>query len=121
MVDTRNRRLFLITGTVQGVGFRPFVFRLAKSHGLDGWVRNDTAGVQIDVEGPIEGLEAFTDEQILQGKMRHHQRALESGEALRAFPDWQVLEYAENQDPQGDFLVRLAVCKKGAGNGAASH
>jgi len=48
-----------VTGIVQGVGFRPFVFTLAKQLGLTGWVRNTSAGVEIEVDGPREQLEAF--------------------------------------------------------------
>ena len=40
-----------VTGTVQGVGFRPFVFRHAVALGLVGFVRNDSSGVLIEVEG----------------------------------------------------------------------
>ncbi len=40
-----------VTGQVQGVGFRPFVYRLARELGLTGWVRNDNRGVEIAVEG----------------------------------------------------------------------
>jgi hydrogenase maturation protein HypF len=40
-----------VTGIVQGVGFRPFVWRLAHELGLKGWVRNDAAGVEIHTEG----------------------------------------------------------------------
>ena len=45
------RRRIQVTGVVQGVGFRPFVWRLATGLGLDGWVENDSAGVTIEVEG----------------------------------------------------------------------
>ena len=38
-------------GTVQGVGFRPYVYRLARELGLAGWVRNDERGVVVEVEG----------------------------------------------------------------------
>ena len=48
-----------IKGTVQGVGFRPFVFVLAKSEGLTGTVLNDGRGVEAVVEGPSEALERF--------------------------------------------------------------
>jgi hydrogenase maturation protein HypF len=45
-----------VTGVVQGVGFRPFVYQLAHTHGLTGWVVNTSAGVDIEVEGPPEAL-----------------------------------------------------------------
>ncbi len=50
-------RRFTITGTVQGVGFRPFVWRLARELGLAGWVRNDASGVTIEAFGPDLALE----------------------------------------------------------------
>ena len=40
-----------VSGVVQGVGFRPFVWRLARELGLAGWVRNDSRGVEIEVHG----------------------------------------------------------------------
>jgi len=49
-----------ITGIVQGVGFRPFVYNLAVAHGLCGWVRNTSAGVEIEVEGAADALDLFT-------------------------------------------------------------
>jgi hydrogenase maturation protein HypF len=48
-----------VAGVVQGVGFRPFVFRLARRHGLAGFVLNDGAGVVIEAEGEETALERF--------------------------------------------------------------
>ena len=48
-----------VRGVVQGVGFRPFVFRLARAHALAGWVLNGENGVEIHLEGPGDGLDAF--------------------------------------------------------------
>jgi hydrogenase maturation protein HypF len=48
-----------VTGTVQGVGFRPFVYRLAGELGLDGWVLNDTRGVLIEAEGDPAAVAAL--------------------------------------------------------------
>ncbi|MGD2047922.1 MAG: Sua5/YciO/YrdC/YwlC family protein, partial [Chloroflexota bacterium] len=49
-----------ITGIVQGVGFRPFVYGLAQRLELTGWVRNTSAGVEIEVDGRPDALSAFT-------------------------------------------------------------
>ena len=48
-----------VTGVVQGVGFRPFVYGLAREAGLDGWVLNDERGVLIEVEGESGEVERF--------------------------------------------------------------
>ena len=48
-----------ISGVVQGVGFRPFVYNLASRYHLPGWVKNTSAGVDIAVDGPEDVLEAF--------------------------------------------------------------
>jgi hydrogenase maturation protein HypF len=48
-----------ITGVVQGVGFRPFVYNLAARMGLHGWVLNHSGGVDVEVEGPAGQLEDF--------------------------------------------------------------
>ena len=48
-----------VTGLVQGVGFRPFVYRLATELGLKGYVLNSETGIVIEVEGERERLEEF--------------------------------------------------------------
>jgi len=48
-----------VRGTVQGVGFRPYVYRLARDERLGGWVRNDERGVVLEVEGPRAAVERF--------------------------------------------------------------
>lgn len=53
------RRELVVEGTVQGVGFRPFVYRLAQDHRLAGWVCNDERGVVIAVEGEPAEVAAF--------------------------------------------------------------
>ena len=55
----RTRARLLVTGIVQGVGFRPFIHRLAHRLDLKGWVLNSTEGVVIEVEGPPEAVERF--------------------------------------------------------------
>lgn len=52
-------RSIRVKGIVQGVGFRPFVFREALANGLNGWVANTADGVDIFLEGPEEGLDLF--------------------------------------------------------------
>jgi len=59
-----QRTRYLFTGIVQGVGFRPFIYRTARKYGLTGWVQNRTDGVWAEVEGRPDDINAFLDEVI---------------------------------------------------------
>jgi hydrogenase maturation protein HypF len=59
MVDEKAHFIISVYGTVQGVGFRPFIYRLALEHELAGTVRNTSGCVEIDVEGPRDNLQHF--------------------------------------------------------------
>lgn len=67
-----------VRGVVQGVGFRPFVYRLAHELGLQGWVRNTSWGVEIQVSGQEAALGAF------QEALRQQAPPLARIEAIRA-------------------------------------
>ena len=54
-----KRVVIAITGVVQGIGFRPFIFNLAESHSIRGWVLNNEKGVFIDAESEDGDLDAF--------------------------------------------------------------
>ena len=54
--QTRVRARVRVEGTVQGVGFRPFVYRLAEALGVGGFVRNDSSGVLLELEGPAPAV-----------------------------------------------------------------
>lgn len=58
-IETRKIQ---ITGIVQGVGFRPFVYNLARSHKLKGFVLNDSSGVAIVVQGKTEDIHSFENQ-----------------------------------------------------------
>lgn len=57
--ETQTRLRLVVRGAVQGVGFRPFVYRLAQELGLPGWVTNTADGVLMEVEGQPTQLESF--------------------------------------------------------------
>ncbi len=59
-LDDRERKRLIVRGTVQGVGMRPFVWRLATSMRLAGSVRNVSEGVEIEVEGSCKQLRDFS-------------------------------------------------------------
>ena len=62
LVGVKKLAKMNVWGVVQGVGFRPFVYRLAQEHNLKGWVRNTSGTVEIEVEGDGEALENFLDD-----------------------------------------------------------
>jgi hydrogenase maturation protein HypF len=91
------RKRIEISGTVQGVGFRPFVHRLAGQCGLAGWVLNTAAGVIIEVEGAEPDLEAF-------------ERGLASPPPLARIEQWRGQEVA----PEGARTFEIRNSLSGA-------
>jgi len=87
-----NARSIKVRGVVQGVGFRPFVFRLAQANTLSGWVLNGDEGVEIFLEGADDCLEAFV-----------HDLKIASPPAARI-----VAIEVEPSEPRGirDFTIR---------------
>lgn len=75
-----ERRAIQVRGIVQGVGFRPFVHRLAARYGLSGFVRNEAGAVAIEVEGDNQTLDRF------QADVRRHAPPLAQIEELRWEP-----------------------------------
>jgi len=61
LTQTLTGRRIRVQGTVQGVGFRPWVYRVAHDVAVTGRVRNDSAGVTIEAFGPPATLDAFVD------------------------------------------------------------
>jgi hydrogenase maturation protein HypF len=60
-----RRKRITVQGIVQGVGFRPFIYRLAHELGLSGWVKNTPDGVIIEVQGEGGVLEKFVEDIML--------------------------------------------------------
>lgn len=89
-----------VTGVVQGVGFRPFVYGLAHRLGLDGWVYNSSDGVDIEVQGKAEQLARF-------------EAALQEQAPPLARIDAVTVSSAEPTQERG-FVIRQSVVKSGA-------
>ncbi|MED0715020.1 carbamoyltransferase HypF [Aeribacillus composti] len=103
----------LIYGVVQGVGFRPFVFRKAKRWKLSGWVRNGESGVEIHVEGDADAIQQFvqdiTDRYPTSAKITN----LEIKDApLQEAADFEILASTLHNRPTAQIPADLAVCPK---------
>ena len=113
-LDLPIRAEIIVTGIVQGVGFRPFVFRLANRFGLVGIVRNlGDAGVEIVVEGERSALEDFT--LVLRSEQpplaRIEDVKIQWGQASGEFSDFNVVESEKRGSGERSVLPPdLALC-----------
>ncbi len=100
-----------VIGRVQGVGFRPFVYRLAHDLGLAGWVRNVGGEVEIHVQGPVERLREF-GEALLTRTPPAAAARLSDVRPVRAEPtdDFRILESAAGEQPQVHVPPDLFTC-----------
>jgi hydrogenase maturation protein HypF len=99
---SQQRLCLKIQGAVQGVGFRPFVYRLATELHLTGWVNNNAQGVAIEVEGSTCQLHLF-QERLQQEKPVRSQIHSTIGEWKEPL-NYQIFEIRESSDPSADNL-----------------
>ena len=104
-------RTVRVRGMVQGVGFRPFVFRLARANALAGWVLNEPQGVDIHLEGAEPALQAFLRDLERQAPPAARITAVEVGPTERAgLDDFTIRESQASARPTVRISPDLPVC-----------
>ncbi len=100
-----------VRGIVQGVGFRPFIYNLAESQGIKGWVKNTSHGVEIEANGTPEALNRFLE------TLRDNPPPLARIDELRFEPcpinDFTQFQILESQPEEGAYLPvspDVAIC-----------
>jgi len=109
--EAAARLLIRIAGAVQGVGFRPFVYRLATELNLTGWVHNSSSGLTIEVEGPANRLNEF---ETRLGTERPPAAVVHSTESTRIPPqgstEFEIAASAAAEAKTAAILPDLATC-----------
>ncbi len=102
-----------LAGMLQGVGFRPHVYRLAVKHELTGWVRNTRQGVEIEVEGKPDRLNEFMEE-VLRPFSDLVQINLKTVKRLHATgtDGFKILKSCEDGEWKLSLLPDLATCRE---------
>ncbi|HXG44810.1 MAG TPA: carbamoyltransferase HypF [Gemmatimonadales bacterium] len=111
LLSERRALRLHVSGVVQGVGFRPFVHRLARRHGLAGWVRNEAGEVQIVVEGPPDELEAFVGALAREAPpLARLERIEREPRAPEGLTDFTIAESADDPDRRQPVPPDVALC-----------
>ncbi|MFN3920940.1 MAG: carbamoyltransferase HypF [Caldimicrobium sp.] len=102
----------VVRGIVQGVGFRPYVFNLAKIYNLTGWVKNTQKGVEIRIEGEEEQLKKFID--LLPQRAPSHAKIFSlfiEEVPLSHFEHFVILKGERANQVEFDLLPDLGICE----------
>ncbi|MCK6601226.1 MAG: carbamoyltransferase HypF [Bacteroidetes bacterium] len=105
------RKQILIRGVVQGVGFRPFIWTLAKRHSVSGWVLNHSGGVTIEAEGKQARVQDFISAIRAEKPVHSYISRMD----IRPVPVTGIAGFeireSESDDPPGTFILPdLATC-----------
>lgn len=110
---SNNKRIKIeITGAIQGVGFRPFIFNLANKLKLKGWIKNTSQGVLIEAEGGILALNSFiekiqADKPIISYIQGIKYKYLD----LKNFSSFQIVKSTSNKEKTTLIFPDIATCK----------
>jgi hydrogenase maturation protein HypF len=102
-VSSSKRAVISIRGVVQGVGFRPFIYRLATHYHLHGWVRNTSGTVEIEVEGPEADLRRFLEDLKTQSPSAASIEQVDVSFSMpHGYPDFRI---HESERREGDYQL----------------
>lgn len=100
-----------VAGAVQGTGFRPFAWRLARSLGLQGWIRNTPDGVLVHVEGAESALAAFADRLVAEAPPAALPRGVVVQEVTASgVRGFEITDSLTDGAPRAAMLPDLATC-----------
>ncbi len=111
-ISKQTHRLWItLRGTLQGVGFRPFIYRLACELELTGWARNSTQGFTIEVEGALKHLQSFL---IRIDKEKPAHSYIQSSETVYLDPagytEFEIHASDKSKDVSAVVLPDIATC-----------
>lgn len=102
-----------VKGTVQGIGFRPYVFNLAQKFNLKGWIRNESGGVLLEIEGDEQKIISFCQELIsTPPSSAKIERVEQKKVPLRNFQKFEIASSQVQQERNAFIPPDLAVCRK---------
>ncbi len=102
-----------VSGLVQGIGFRPFIFRLAAKHGILGQVENRNDGVVIELNSSGEEAQRFLEHMIREAPEASSIEHVELSEiASRAFSDFTIRQSTDISDGVTEISPDIAVCSE---------
>ena len=102
-----------VSGLVQGIGFRPFIFRLASRFGLAGQVVNRNDGVDIELNSTLKKVHSFVDHMIREAPEASSIEHVEVSEiANRTFSDFSISESRDISDGVTEISPDIAVCSR---------
>ncbi len=108
---TKQRAIVSVCGVVQGVGFRPYVYRLATQHHLNGWVRNTSGKVEIEVEGDKAEIHSFLQELELQAPPLAHIEDIQTTISHpRGYTDFRIHESLPQRNKYQLVSPDIATC-----------
>ena len=112
-VGARQRLRVRVEGTVQGVGFRPFVYRVATELGLGGWVLNDSRGVLIEAEGERRALDELLERlRTAAPPLAVVDRVSEETMAATGEVGFRITESEEGGEPEAAVSPDVATCEE---------
>jgi hydrogenase maturation protein HypF len=101
----------IVSGLVQGVGFRPFIYRLAQKHTLSGWVVNRTNGLLIHIEGPARVMPLFLQDLRTQAPVVSQVEDIQVEEHKpEGLSGFSILESQDLTEETSEISPDIAVC-----------